>query len=385
MRIESVETQLVYQWCFVRVRTDTGREGVGQSAYWGFPDAVERVIDGLRPVLIGQDPLEIGRLWQRMYRSVPFRGGVLTSAVAAVDLALWDLAGKHFEVPAYQLMGGRHRERVRLHLVLATGWLTERTRVEDVVAEAGAAVEAGFTAIKFDPFPEGPNGFQTDSHARMFRSGRECVAAVRDAVGWDVDIAIEGHRKLGPAEAVAFAHELTPFGIYMYEDALPPDSVDSWGDLAARTPLALGAGERNDTIYEFRELLARGAAHFVRPDVGTAGGLTQGLKIAALAEAHHAQVICHNYVSPLLTAATLQLYAAIPNVGTFEYTLLDEQSPRNLLLKKPLVREGGYLTIPEAPGLGVEVVDDLAEQFGPFARWRPQQEVIRPDGSLYTR
>jgi len=385
MKITEIRATLLYEWLLVEVVTDEEIVGVGQSAFWGFPDACERVVDSFQTMLRGEDPLRRNHLWNVMYRSAPFRGGVLTSAVAAVDIALWDIAGKHHGVPSYVLMGGPVRERVRLHAAMATGWLDERTDVDDVIREAQDLVREGFTALKFDPFAEGPRGFQSDSYARMLRSGVEVVAAVRETVGWDVDISIECHRKFGPGEAVDLARQLEPFGIYMYEDALPPDSTAAWSELARKVRIPLGTGERNDTIYEFRELLEHGAAQFVRPDVGTAGGLSHCLKIAALAEAYHAQVVCHNYVSPLLTAATLQLYAAVPNVGTFEYTMLDEQEPRSFLLRRPLERDGGYLSIPQGPGLGVELADGWRERFAEFERWRPQLMWPRPDGSLYIR
>ena len=200
-----------------------------------------------------------------------------------------------------------------------------------MIREARAAVDEGFEAIKFDPFHDGDTtAYQTDSYARMIKSAAECVGAVREAVGWDVDIAIEGHRKLGPGEAVDFGRELEPYRVFMYEDALPIDSLAACREIAPKISLPVGLGERNDTIWEFRELLEDGVAQFVRPDVGLAGGFTACMKIAAMAEAYHAQLLCHNYTSPLLTAATLQLYAAVSNVATFEYTLLDEREPPHL-------------------------------------------------------
>lgn len=384
-KIESVETFLAHEWMFVRVRTEEGFEGIGQTAFWGYPDASERVVQALRPTLLGRNPLEIGRLWLDMYRSAPFRGGAVTGAVAAVDIALWDLAGRILELPVYQLLGGAHRDRVRLHAVLGTSWLDDRSSIEDVVKDTERAVSLGFTAVKFDPLAEGPSGFQTDSWSRVLAYIVDCVGAVRDAVGWDVDLMIELHRRFSPGEAIAIAAELERFRLYFMEDPLPIDSVDSWGEIAAKIRVPLAQGEKTHTIWEFKELLAREAAQFVRPDVGLAGGLSHCMKIAALAEAHHARLVAHNYVSPLLTATTAHLYAAVPNVGTFEYTLLDEEDEARIaLLKNPLVRDGGYLPIPEGPGLGVELASDLSA-LGGFHHWRPLQLLECPDGSTYTR
>jgi galactonate dehydratase len=384
-RIAEVETVLAHEWLFVRIRTDDGVEGVGQSAHWGYPDATERVVAGFSDLLVARDPLAIGRLGLELYRSAPFRGGVVSGAVAAVDIALWDLAGRLLEVPVHQLLGGAHRDRARLHAVLGSGWFDDRSTVDDVVAAVERAVGLGFTAVKFDPLPEGPNGFQGDSWSRVLAHVVETVGAVREAVGWDVDLMVELHRRFSPGEAVAVAAELERFRLYFMEDPLPIDSVDSWGEIASKIRIPLAQGERTHTIWEFKEVLARRAADFVRPDVGLAGGITHCVKIAALAEAHHARLVAHNYVSPLLTAATAQLYAVVPNVGTLEYTLLDEEdAARGSLLATPLVREGGYLRIPDAPGLGVELAPDLPG-LGSFQRWRPLQLLECPDGSVYTR
>lgn len=385
MKIDLIETMLVHEWMLVRITTDTGHVGIGQTAYWGFPDATERVVDSFRPFLVGRDPRQIGLLWQEMYRTVPFRGGVLTSAIAAVDIALWDLKARWLSVPIYELLGGRQRDKVRLHAVLPTGWEDRSSSTDAYVTAATDAVTSGFTAIKFDPFAEGPSGFQARTHARRVQEAVATVGAVREAVGWDVDIALELHRKFGPAEALVFADQIAHLNVFMLEDALQPDSADSWGELASKVRIPMGAGERHDSIYEFKELLARNAAQFVRPDIGTAGGFTACLKIAGMAEAHHAEMIFHNYVSPLLTAATLQICAAIPNVRTLEYTLLDEQPPRDGLLAKGLRREGGWLNVPEGPGLGVDLAPDFATTLGDFHRWRPNVTWRNPDGSLYAR
>jgi galactonate dehydratase len=385
VKIARVETTLLHQWLIVEVVTDDGITGIGQSAYWGYPDACERVAVALGELLIGEDPLRRNELWLRMFRSAPFRGGVITSAIASLDIALWDIAGKHFGVPCYTLMGGPVRDRIRLHGVMEAGSDERIAGVDAYLAEAQRYISNGFTAIKFDPLVDGVGGFHTETYSKMLDHAISIVGSVRDAVGWETDIAIEMHRKFGPGEAVDFARELRPFRVYMYEDALPPDSTASWAELAAKVDLPVGAGERTDTIYEFKELLAQGTLQFVRPDVGIAGGLTHCLKIAAIAEAHHAQVLCHNFIGPLLTAATAQLYAAVTNVSTFEYTLLDEEEPRTLLLEEGVRRDGGYLCLPEGPGLGVTLAEGWKERYAPFARWRPSGGARRLDGSLYAR
>lgn len=384
-RIADIRTRLFHHWCFVEITAEDGAKGTGQSGYWAYPDTAVPVVDALSKILVGQNPDDISRLWLEMYRSVPFRGGAVTSAIAAIDIALWDLKGRRFGVPAYQLAGGAHRDRVRLHVLLGMRAWPETATKDDLVEEALYWKGRGFTAVKLDPLLEGPDGFNKQSYSAMIKNAVEVTAAVREAVSDDVDIALEIHRKTGPAEGLALAEELKPYRIYMYEDALPPDSLHEWRNHAAYSPLPVGAGERQDTIYEFDELLNPVGVEFVRPDVGTAGGLSHCIKIAALAEAKHRRLIAHNFHSPFLTAATLQLYAAIPNVGTFEWSPLDEDEPRSWLLKEPLKRDGGFLLIPDSSGIGAELADDVEEKFEPFERLGADLRLPAIDGSLNTR
>ena len=187
MKIEAVESFLIGTAYIVRVRTDTGLTGIGQTACHGYPEAVERIVDTFRGYLIGQDPFRIEHLWQLMYRLKPFRGSALSGAVSAVDIALWDIKGKHLQVPVWELMGGMCRDKIRLHLLMGGG-----STPEEVADRAKEAAEEGFTAIKFDPLP---SGYQDMTHARLIATARDQVAAAREAVGDDVDIIVELHRK----------------------------------------------------------------------------------------------------------------------------------------------------------------------------------------------
>jgi galactonate dehydratase len=384
-RIASIEYTGIGPWGFLTVTTEDGLVGTGQSGYFSYPDTAVPIVDALRDALLGEDANRIGRIAAKAHRTTPFRGGALMSTVAAIDLALWDLKGKRYEVPAYELMGGAHRYRVRLHVLLGMADWPATSTVESLAAEAAKWVTEGFTAVKFDPLLEGEGGYAHQSYSEMIGGVVNVVAVIRDTVGNDVDIALEIHRKLGVAEAKVLADELRPFRIFMYEDSIPPDSLDSLSEVANNVLLPVGAGERQDNIYEFRELLQRGGTEYVRPDVGTAGGLTNCTKIAAMAEAHHKRVIAHNFHSPYLTAATLQLYAAVPNVGTFEWSPQDEIEPGSLLLDSPIDRDGGFINISSAPGLGHGIATDAAECIGSFVRIRPGAVPEELDGSLRLR
>ncbi len=383
--ISDVTTHLVEQHCYVRVHSEDGAVGTGQSAYFSFPHVTPAVLDALRGVLIGRDPDEIGRLWIEMYRQAPVRGGALTSTISAVDIALWDLKGRRHDLPVYELLGGRQRERVRAHLLLGMRSWPRSATPEELIEEARQAAEEGFTAVKLDPLIEGSEGFHTRSHARRLSDVVELVAAMRHELGDDVDIGLEIHRKLDTAEALALAERLVPFGIYMFEDALPPDSASEWSRLAQRCPLPLGVGERLDSIYEFEDYLGMGVGDFLRPDVGTCGGLTAATKIAALAEARHRRVIAHNFLTPFLSAVTLQLYASVPNVGTFEWNPLDESEGRQSSVHAPLERDGGWISIPDRAGIGIDVRDEYLYAGPDFEPPRGMGTLRTPDGSIHLR
>ena len=373
MKIEEVESIRIGTSYLVRVHTDSGLSGIGQTACWGYPDAVERIVDSFRGYLIGQDPFRIEHLWQVNYRSAPFRGSALSGAVSAVDIALWDIKGKHYQAPIWELMGGRCRDRIRLHLLIGGG-----DTPDQVARAAREAAEEGFTAIKFDPLP---SGYQDMTHARTITVVRELTAAAREAVGDDVDIILELHRKLTPMVAVALAEAVVEFRPLFYEDPVQIDSIISQGEIAGRISIPVANGERMHSIWEFRELLAHGGPQYVRPDVGLAGGLTHCKKIAAIAESYHCAVVTHNFLGPVLTAASVHLDACIPNFVVQEYSKADE-SPENAVFKTAIKREGGYIPVPDEPGLGVELDDDLLRSSANEPRSPSREPLLRGDGSV---
>jgi galactonate dehydratase len=376
MRIEKVEgfligSDLVGANYVARITTDSGLTGIGQSGAWGFPDAVAKVVEQYTEYLIGQDPFRIEHIQQSLYRLRPFRGNIVSGAMSAIDIALWDIKGKHFEVPVWELLGGRVRDRVRLHLLI------DGATPEEIGAAARSATAEGFTAIKFDPFPQ---GYQDQTMSRVIEGVREMAGAARDAVGLDVDLIFELHRKLRATDAVAVAEALADFRPLFIEDPIQIDSIPIQADLARRFTFPLANGERLNTIWEFRDLFAAGGPQHVRPDVGNAGGLTGARKIAVLAEAHHSALVTHNYLGPLLTAASVHLDVAIPNFLTQEYQLGDESgSAGDAIFVSSLTREGGYMLAPEDPGIGV-ALDETRLAEAPPKYLRPVLP-LREDGS----
>ena len=371
MKIDKIESFFIRNGYVIRIHTDTGISGVGQTACWGYPEAVDQIINTFKKYLIGQNPMRIEHHWQYLYRMGPFRGTALSGAISAVDIALWDIKGKHFGVPIWELLGGNCRDKIRLHLLGGGG------TPETMFDAAKAAVEEGFTALKFDPVV---GNFQDMAVDRLVKTARDLVAAAREGGGPDLDLIVEVHRKLTPMNSIVLESALAPFNLYFIEDPIQIDTITTQAELAKRMTTPLAIGERNVSIWEFREMLEAGGPQYVRPDVGLAGGITHCKKIAALAEAYHSAVVTHNFLGPLITAASLHLDTSIPNFITQEYTKGDE-SEDFAVYKVAYQREGGYIPIPEVPGLGIELDDSLIEQ-NPYQPMNTGTTPLREDGSV---
>jgi galactonate dehydratase len=376
MKITGVESVFVDHYLFVRVQTDAGLSGLGESGAWGFLEASAAVVQKFARYLVGQDPLRIEHHWQYLYRWSHFRGAAIMGALSAIDLALWDIAGKHFGVPCYQLLGGacRHKARVYYHVFGRT--------TDELVQGCRDARARGFTAVgHLTPFLDEPHDVPYfETHVGKIETAIDRVRQYRAAVGEDMDLCIEIHRRLSPAEAIVLGEGIAPYHPYFYEDPVRPDNFDAMAQVAQKVTVPIATGERLHTIEEFALLLARGAVQYVRPDVCMAGGLTHCKKIAALAEAHQVGVVPHNPLSPVSTAACLQLAACIPNFALQEYPLGEDRPPKSDIVVQAPRLEAGYLMVPGAPGLGIELVEDAAERY-PY-RPRLVETRLHVDGSV---
>ena len=377
MQITRVETILAHRYLLVRVHTDAGIVGLGESSAWGYLEASAQVVEKFARYLVGQDPRRIEHHWQYLYRAFYFRGAAIMGALSAIDIALWDIKGRALGVPVHELLGGPTRERVRVYLDVGG-----RT-VDDVVAACVAAKERGFTAVGH--VPPIVDGTKADpvyrTHAFRMRDAVEAVRRYREAVGDDVDLCIELHRQLKPAEAIELGRALEPFHIMFYEDPLKPDNLDAMAHVARQIGVPVATGERLHTVQEFAMLLARRGAEYVRPSLGLCGGFTGARKIAALAEAHEVEVSLHHVSSPVLTAANVQFAAAIPNFAIMEYQHNDDRPPKGDLVVEPIRYDGqGYLLVPDAPGIGCELAADAAER-QPYSM-RTIETRLHLDGSV---
>ncbi len=376
MQITAVETLLVDRYLFVQVHTDAGITGLGESGAWGFLEASAAAVETFARYLVGQDPLRIEHHWQYLYRWSHFRGAAIMGALSAVDIALWDIAGKHFGVPVYQLLGGKCRDRARVYYHVNGG------TKEELIQGCIDAHARGFTAVgHLTPFlDEPPDRPYFKTHADKMADAIDTVRRYREAVGNDVDLCIEIHRRLTPAEAVVLGRGIEPYHPFFYEDPILPDNLDEMALVAERIHVPIATGERLHSIWEYQALLQRGAVQYVRPDVCMVGGISHARKIAALAEAFHVQVVPHNPLSPVSTAACIQLAAAIPNFALQELPVGEEVPPKRTIVDRPLAVDAGFLLLPDRPGIGIELAPDACERH-PY-RPRAVETRLQSDGSV---
>ncbi len=348
MKITNVKTSLMgvarQSWLFVTVETDEGIAGIGEASLEGKEKTVEAAIHEYARYLIGQDPARITHHWQAMYRHGFWRGGVvLNSALSGLEQALWDIKGKALGVPVYELLGGRTRDRVRVY-----------THCGGPTAEAAAEraqelVAAGFTALKFGSWPD-----DNDDERAAVRWVARLIEMVRLAVGPDVDLMVDNHGRSSPAAALAMARALEPYGLLFFEEPTPPDNLNALEKVAAAKPnLPLATGERLFTKWGFQDLLAKQLVDVVQPDICHAGGILECHAIATMAEAVYVKVAPHNPNGPVATAASVQLAAAIPNFLILEWALSEPH--RSKVQRVGPTIEDGYVNLPAAPGLGVEL------------------------------
>ena len=359
-------------WLFVRISTDEGLTGWGEGSLHGAIDAVEAAIREYTPHLIGQDPAGPEHHWHRLYNAWRWRGGaVFTSALSALDIALWDLEGKRLGVPVARLLGGVFRTSLRGY---ASHWLQGAQTPEDAFNGAREAVSRGFTAFKCRPFSH--EGLLANE-AGEIRKAAALVEGAREGLGPDGEIFIECSELLSPRTAVLMDEALHPFRPGWFEEPIPFENAAAMVQLQRdiRTPIA--TGERLLSRFEYRELLEHGGCRIVQPDLMHAGGFTECRKIAAMADMHYVPVAPHNPGGPICTAAAMHLAAAIPN-----FLILEQMEPqrtfRDSVSSVPIRFELGHFLLPEGPGLGIEPNLDALQEM----KSRPQPRTER-SGSLY--
>jgi galactonate dehydratase len=357
-------------WLFVKVTTDDGLHGWGEGSLHGAIPAVDAAIQELGASLIGQDPSGVERHWQALYHAWRWRGGpILTTAIGALDIALWDLEGKRLGVPVARLLGGPYRDRLPVY---ASHWLAGVTSPEAAATGAREAVARGFGGFKWTAFD--PEALRTSEAAEIARKA-EFMASARDAVGPDVEIYVECGERLSPRSAELAAHAFAPYRPGWFEEPIPFENVSAMVQLRKTLPVPIATGERLLTRWDYRELLHEGGCHVAQPDVMHCAGITEVRRIAALADMHYIPVAPHNPGGPICTLASMHLAAAIPNFLVLEQ--MEEERPlRDALCTEPVRFEGGCFVLPTSPGLGTDLDLDVLGERG--FRPQPQRGLFEP-------
>lgn len=359
----------------VRVHTDEGVSGIGEAYPVGPNDAVAATIRDFESWIVGRDPRDITGIWYHLYAHSRFPGGsVVNAAISGIEHALWDISGKAAGVPVYRLLGGRCRDRVRVYQSCGGG------TPEACAGSARALVERyGYTALKMGPQPPGSDQLPWGA---VLRGAAARVAAVREAVGPDVEIGLDPHAKIfEPARALELAEAVRPYRPFFFEEPLRPENIDALARLAQKCPIPIATGEMLYTTFGFRELLEKQAADIIQPDVCLCGGLMEMKKIAVLAETHYVTVAPHNPLGPIATAVNAHFAASTHNFLILEYHP-DDASPRRDLLVEPIRLQDGYLELPEGPGLGIELNEDFLDSIKerPIRNWH-RGFSVRNDGA----
>ena len=358
-------------WLWVRVDTDEGVHGVGEGTVNVFSRTVETAIRELEERIAGHDPFEIEALLIATQRDVYTDGGQIHgAAVAAVEMACWDIMGKALDTPVHRLLGGRLRDRVRAY---ANGWYTVDRTPAAFAEAARRVVDLGFTAMKFDPFGAAwmaQSGYEEDLSISL-------VEAVREKVGASVDLMIEAHGRFSLSSALRIAERLAPFRPAWFEEPISHHNIPMLISIAQRSPVPVAAGESFTSPQQFAELLAGGAVGIVQPEPVHLGGLWRTRHVAALAEASHAVVAPHNAQGPICSAVSSQLGACVPNFYVQEsFDIFNEDWTRDLV-HPPISVVDGYVEVPEGPGLGIEIDWDRVES---HASCRPHSLELFADG-----
>jgi len=380
VRVTDVKSFLVHpgtakSLCFVKVETDWGVHGWGECYTQSDRDVqIAAHVGQLRRYLVGRDPVHIKSFVQVVHDDVMHRRGSmdLYSALSGIEQALWDIAGKRLGAPVHALLGGACRSRVRVY---ANGWGDGNLAPEELAAKAKAVLGRGFGAVKFDPVP-GPWRSYVD--AKTERRAVENVAAVREAVGPDVDILVEIHRRLAPAHAVSIARAVEEFKPFWFEEPVWAENVDALAAAKREIRIPVVTGEELYTKFEFREVFEKRAADIINPDVCNVGGILELREVAAMAEAYFVAVSPHNYNSTTVgLAATVQVSACMPNFLITEY-FVNLEPIGNKIARKPIRVADGHIAVPEEPGLGIEL-DEAAMAKHPYAEF-PVRRMRRLHG-----
>ena len=347
MKIDKIESYLAGNGYVLQIHTDTGISGLGQTACWGYPEAVERVVRRFEQYLIGQNPLRIEHHWQYLYRMGPFRGNVLCGAISAVDIALWDILGQSLDTPVWQLLGGRRHEKMPAYA--SGGWASADQIGDQLLSYID---KGGFKAVKM----------RIGVADGEVRHSAKRVQAARKALGDDIDIMCDAHGTYTVSEAKRFCRMVEDYNIAWFEEPVTADDKKGLSEIRSFTDIPIATGENEATRFSFRDLAELRAADIFQPDLAICGGITEGSRIAAIASAYQIRLAPHLWGGALMFAAGLHLCAASPAAFIIEYSLGANPMLFELSPEAPECIDG-YVEIPDRPGLGVTINNDFVEHY----------------------
>ena len=352
MKVTDIKTFVVdcfrTNWVFVKVYTDEGIDGVGEGTLEYKEHALEGAIEHIKSYLVGRDPRNIERHYHDIYRDAYWRGGpVLMSALAGVEMALWDIKGKDLNCPVYQLLGGKVRDAVPVYV---NGWFSPAKTPDEFAEKALEVRKNKYPGCKWDPF--GKAWLQIGK--KELDQAMECVRKVSEAVGSDVQLLIEGHGRFDIPTAVKIGKRLEEFDIFWFEEPIPPDDKEGMREVKERVRVSLAAGERLYNRYEYRQYFDLNCSDYIQPDISHAGGIMEMRMLGAEAEARHIGFCPHNPSGPVANAATLQIAACVPNFVMLEMMMTDVVYRKDIC-DEDLTLRNGKMVIPERPGLGIEL------------------------------
>jgi galactonate dehydratase len=384
MKITKIGTLVVNarmrNWVLVKVETDQpGLYGWGEATLEWKTKAVVGAIEDLSVLVIGQDPRRIEHIWQIMHRQYFWRGGITNmSAMSGIDQALWDIKGKEVGKPVCDLLGGPVRDTLRFYDHLGGGTLEGMYQTADPASfgeRIMESVDRGFTAVKAMPVPVA----ELIESANVLKHAARCVEAMRKAAGDEIDIMLDLHARTTPAAAIQFGRLLSDYNLYWYEEPCWPEHVDALVEVARALPFPIATGERLVGRWEVLELLEKRACSIVQPDISHCGGISEGRRIAAMAEAYSIAVACHNPQGPVSTAASVHVGFATPNYLIQEVVRADVPW-RDDILVNPLTVQRGTCNAPTLPGLGIDINETEARKH-PFQPEVPMA-YFHKDGSV---
>jgi len=378
MRITDVKPYAVWvghrNQMLVKVETDEGIYGWGESGFSGRELGVKGIVEHYREFLLGRDPMRRGALWQEMYRSQYFEGGrTLTAAISAIDIALHDIVGKKLGVPVYELLGGKNRDTIP---VFAT---TSAPYGPEMIDEAREFMARGIMAFRMSYDKMGTDTDGLFEPRESMANSAEWLIKTREALGNHAIIGIDYHHRLNVAETASFCQMMPPHTLDFIEEPIRDETPEAYESLRKLTDVPFAIGEEFASKWQFLPYIERGIMNYARVDICNVGGFTESMKVAGWAESHYIDLMPHNPLGPICTAASVHLSAAVPNFSWLEVNMERAENPDLEIFPEQVLFEGNVYAVPDKPGLGVEV--DESKLNVPFKFWDPPH-LHRRDGSV---